>query len=147
MNSLQNPASRISSISASSSSRRKFQNETKMQDPRAMIISAATPSLCIASIPMVTGHYRTGRRILDHIHRKETHGPSIKDSPHTANRAELQIMAAVMAEAHTQQNPRTACTTIVKPTTAPKIAPFSLKPSGIWSKNPLNLGTNHHPEK
>jgi hypothetical protein len=147
MNNLQNSASRRSSISASSSSRGKFQNQTKLQDPITMIISAATPSMCIASILMFAGHQRTGRRILDHLRRKETQGPSIKDPPHIAKGVELQIMVAVTTEAHTQRNPRTVCTAVVKPITAPKIAPFSLKPSGKWSKNPLNLRTNHHPEK
>jgi hypothetical protein len=102
MNSLQKSASKRSSISASSSSRGKFQNQTKLQDPVTMIISAATPCLCIASILMVVGHQGTGRGISDHIHRKETQGPSIKDPPHTAKEAELQIVVAVAAEAHTQ---------------------------------------------
>jgi hypothetical protein len=35
----------------------------------------------------------------------------------------------VMAEAHTQLDPHTGCTTEVKPTTTPKIALFSLKSS------------------
>jgi hypothetical protein len=81
MNSLQKSASKRSSISASSSSRGKFQNQTKLQDPVTMIISAATPCLCIASILRVVGHQGTGRGISNHIQRKETQGPSSKDPP------------------------------------------------------------------
>jgi hypothetical protein len=96
---------------------------------------------------MVVGHQRIGGRILDRLHRKETQGPSIKDPLHTPKEVEPQIMAMVMAEAHTLQNPHSTCTTEVKPTIAPKIAPFSSKLNGKWSKSPLNLRINHHSEK
>jgi hypothetical protein len=112
-----------------------------------MIISAATPSLCIASILTDVGHQRTGRRISDYLHRKETQGLSTKDPPNIAKGVVLQIVVTATAEVHTQRNPCTACTMVVTPTTTPKIAPFSLKPSRKWSNNPLNLRNNHYLEK
>jgi hypothetical protein len=84
-------------------------------------------------------------RIISAVKKLKNLQPKIP--PNTTKGAELQIVAAIIAEAHTQWNPHTACTTAVKPTTAPKIAPFSLKPIRKWSKNPLNLRNNHHPEK
>jgi hypothetical protein len=45
-------------------------------------------------------------------------------SPHTAKEAKPQIVATVMAETHTQLDPCTACTTEVKPASAPKIPHF-----------------------
>jgi hypothetical protein len=147
MNNLQNSANQRSYISASLSSRGKCQNQMKLQDPVTMTISAVIPDLCTTLILIVAGHKRIGRRILDHLLRKETQGPSIKDPLHTPKEAKPQIVAMVVAEVHTPQNPCTACTTKVKPIITPKIAPFSLKPSEKWSKNPLNLHTNHHSEK
>jgi hypothetical protein len=46
-----------------------------------MTISVAIPSQCIALILMVVGYQRIGRNILDHLRRKETQGPSIRDPP------------------------------------------------------------------
>jgi hypothetical protein len=66
-----------------------------------MTINAAIPELCTILILIVVGHQRTGRRILDHLYRKETQGPPIKDSLHTPREAKPQIMAVVMAKAHT----------------------------------------------
>jgi hypothetical protein len=66
-----------------------------------MIISATISDLCTTLILMVAGHQRTRRKFLDYLHKKETQGPSIKDPLHTPKEAEPQIMAAVMAEAHT----------------------------------------------
>jgi hypothetical protein len=74
----------------------------KLQDPITMIINAAILGMCTTSILMVADHQRTGRRILDNLHRKETQRPSIKDPPHTTKEEEPQIVAAVVAEAHTQ---------------------------------------------
>jgi uncharacterized membrane protein YbaN (DUF454 family) len=72
----------------------------KLQDPVIMIINIAIPDLCTTSILMVACHQRTGRRFSDHLHRKETQGPSIKDLLHTSKEAEPQIVVAVVAEAH-----------------------------------------------
>jgi hypothetical protein len=108
----------------------------KPQDHVTMIINVVVLGPCTTLILMVEGHQRTKKIISDHLHRKEAKGPSIKDPPpHTAR------------EAHTQRNLHTACTMEVKPTITPKIVPFSLKPSRKWSKNPLDLRTNNHPEK
>jgi hypothetical protein len=70
-----------------------------------------------------------------------------EDPLHTPKKAEPQIVVVVVAEAYTPRNPCTTCTTEVKPTIASKVALFSTKQSEKWSKNPLNLRTNHHPEK
>jgi hypothetical protein len=92
----------------------------KLQDPITTIINVATPSLFTSSILMVAGHQRTRRRTLDHLRRKEPQGISVKDHPNTAKEAELQIGAAVMAEAHTQSSLRTVCTMATKLTITPK---------------------------
>jgi hypothetical protein len=145
MNSLQNSASRRSNISTSSTSRGKSQNQAKLQDPITMIINATTPSLCTSLILMVTGHQRTGRRTSDHLRRKETQGPSIKDLPNTAKEAELQIV--VVAEAHTQSSLCTICTMTMKPIIAPKTAPSFWSQRKKWGKNLQNLRSNQHLEK
>jgi hypothetical protein len=112
-----------------------------------MIINTITGSRCTASIPIVAGHLRTGKRILDHLHKKgtmqlSTRGPLITVSE-VAHRAE----ATVAVEARTHSGLRTACFRAAKPTTTQKIAPYSSSLKERWSKTPNSLHNNHHLEK
>jgi hypothetical protein len=95
-------------------SKEKFQNQTKLQDPVIMIISAITQTL------------------------------SNKDPPSITSRVELQTAAGGEAEAHTHQDICAACTKAAKPTIAPKIAPSTSTPNRKWTKNPLNLHHNYN---
>jgi hypothetical protein len=74
---------------------------------------------------MAAGHQKIVRIFLQHPHKKETHGPLIKDSINTAKEVAKPTMATVMAKAYTQPNLRTSCIMVAKPTTAPKTTPFS----------------------
>jgi hypothetical protein len=79
MNSSQNSASLRSSISASLSSREKYQNLMQPQDLVRMKISEATPNQYIALISMVVGHQKIGRKFLKHLRRKGIKEVSTKD--------------------------------------------------------------------
>jgi hypothetical protein len=59
-------------IFASWSSKERRQNRMKLQgQPIKTISSEVTPSKCIASILMVVGHRRIGKRILEHLRKIE----------------------------------------------------------------------------
>jgi hypothetical protein len=128
MNSLQNSVSRKPSISASSSSIGKLQSSMKPKGPlTTMIASTAILSQSIASIQTVAGHQRIGRRILGHLHKKETQEPSIKDLLST-------IKEAAAAEAHTHSDLCTSYSTVVKPTITQKVTLYSSSPKEKWTK-------------
>jgi hypothetical protein len=88
MNSSQNSASLRSSISVSLSSRRRYQNPTKPQDLATMKTSEATPNKCTSLILMVAGHQRIGRRISEHLRKKDIREPSTKDPCEVVKEAE-----------------------------------------------------------
>jgi hypothetical protein len=96
---------------------------------------------------MVVGRQKIGRIISKHLHKKDIREPPTKDSCRAAKEAEHQIAAEVAAEALTHTNLYTACTTVAKPTIAPKIAPFSLSQKEKWNKLLHSLHGNPHPEK
>jgi hypothetical protein len=54
---------------------------------------------------------------------------------------------AIPTEAHTHSDIRIACSTVVKPTIAQNIAPYSLSPKEKWTKNPTSHCSKWHPEK
>jgi hypothetical protein len=56
-----------------------LQNQTKIQDLIIVITYATTQSLYTASILMVVGHQRTGRKTSEGLRTKETQGLSMKD--------------------------------------------------------------------
>jgi hypothetical protein len=63
---------------------------------------------------------------LEDHHNKQIPKLLTKDPPKTTSEADLRTTAEGEAEAHTHQDVYTACTTATKPTTTPKIAPFTL---------------------
>jgi hypothetical protein len=50
---------------------------------------------------MAMGHQRIGRRILEHLRKKETKEPLIKDSSNTIREAAHIVAVVVRPEAHT----------------------------------------------
>jgi hypothetical protein len=101
----------------------------KLQDPVTMIISAITQNICTTSTLIVVGCQRTGRRATEGLRRKEAQTFFTKGPPNTASGAELRIVAEGVAEAHTHRDLYTACTTTMKPTITPKIAPSTSTPN------------------
>jgi hypothetical protein len=126
MNNSQNLGSLRSSISASLSSKEKFQRPTKLQNLGTMKISEATPNQYTVLIQTVMGHQKIGRRISKHPRKKDIQEPLIKDSRRATKEAARQIRAEVTTEALTHSNLCTVCTMAAKPTTAPEIVPTSL---------------------
>jgi hypothetical protein len=108
-----------------------------------MKISEATPNQYIVFIQMAIGHQKIGRRILEHLRKKDIREPRTKDSRRAAKEAACQIKAEVTTEAPTHSNLRTACTMAVKRTTTPKNIPSSLSQKEKWSKIPKALAANH----
>jgi hypothetical protein len=148
MNNFQNSANRRSSISASLSKKEKFQSQTKPQGPLVtMTVIAATPSRCIALILMATSHQRIGRRISDHLRKKGTREPLIRDSLSTIREAAHQVMTAVVANAHTHSDLRIACFMVLRPIIAPKIAPYSSSLREKWTRDPTSIRHKQHLEK
>jgi hypothetical protein len=84
-----NSASQRSNTSASLSSKGKHRSKTKLQGLATKIINTITPSRCTTSIPMVVGHQRTGKRILDHLRKKGTMQPSIRGPLITASEVSM----------------------------------------------------------
>jgi hypothetical protein len=82
-----NLASLRSNISVSLSSRGNYQSPMKLQDPATTTTSEATPNQYIALILMAAGHLKIGRKTLEHLRKKESRGPHIKDSISTAKEA------------------------------------------------------------
>jgi hypothetical protein len=101
MSNSQNLASLRFSIFTSSSKGGRLQNQTKSQDPVTTTASAITQSPYTASILMDVDRQRTGRRISEGLHRKETREASTRDPPNTIREAEPQTMAEGTDEAHT----------------------------------------------
>jgi hypothetical protein len=147
MNSSQNSVNPRSSIFTSLCSGGKFQSLTKVRDLGTMKTSEATPNQYASLISMAAGHQKIGRRTSEHLRKKDTREPPTKDSCRAAKEAARRIGAKVVVEALIHLNLCTACTMAVKPTTTPKIAPFSLSQKEKWSKIPPNLRSNLHPEK
>jgi hypothetical protein len=87
------------------------------------------------------------KKIFEHLYKKETQGPPIKDSISTSKEEAQWTMAAVTAEVYTQPDLCTACIMVAKSTTTPKTAPFSWNQREKWNKIPQNLHNNQHPEK
>jgi hypothetical protein len=69
---------------------------------------------------IATDHQRTGTKILEDHDSKQIPDLLTKDPPKTTSKAEFRTVA----EAHTHQDLYTACTTTMKPTITPKIAPI-----------------------
>jgi hypothetical protein len=100
MNNLQNSASLRYNTFASLNSRGRVQEQTKPQGPLAtMTASDTTQSRSIASILMVVGHQRIGRKFLGQLRKKEIREVSIRDPPSIAREAAHGIVAMVTAEA------------------------------------------------
>jgi hypothetical protein len=72
-----------------------------------MKISEATPNKYTISIQMVVGLQKIGRRILEHLCKKDIREPPTKDSCRAAKEAACQIGPEVTAEAPTHSNLRT----------------------------------------
>jgi precorrin-4 methylase len=125
MNSSQNSASPRSIISASSSSRGKYQSPTKLQDLATGTTNESTPIQYTVLILMAAGRQKIGRKLLHHSRKIETPEPLIKDSISTAKEAAQPTVATIVAEACTQSNPRTACIMVANLTSTPKTALFS----------------------
>jgi hypothetical protein len=75
---------------------------------------------------MPVDRQRIGTKNLEDHNNKLIPEPLTKDPPKTTSEAELRIMAEGEAKAHKHQDLYTACTTTMKSTTTPKIAPFTL---------------------
>jgi hypothetical protein len=75
-------------------------------------------------------HQRTGTKVTEHLHSRQTLEHLIKDLPKATSKAELRTEVAGEAEAHTHQDPYTACTMVMKPTIVPKTALSTSTPSG-----------------
>jgi hypothetical protein len=121
-----NSASRRCYTSASSSSKEKHLSTTKLQNHLiTIIINATTSSKYTSSILMAADLQRIGKRILDHLRKKEVSGLSITDQVSTVRKGACQAEATVVAEACTLSSLCIVCTTIVKPTITQKIDPSS----------------------
>jgi hypothetical protein len=117
------------------SSREKSQRQTKPPDLTIMKASAATPNSCTTSILMDVDHRRIGRKIMGRQRSKQaTTPPPTRDLTSTIKGANQQTEAAVVAEAHTQSDIYTACTTVIRRTITPKIAPSTLSQKRRWIK-------------
>jgi hypothetical protein len=79
---------------------------------------------------MVMEHQRTGTKVTEHLRCRQTLELLTKDLPKAFSEVELQTEVAGEAEAHTHQDPYTACTMAIKPTIVPKIALSTSTPSG-----------------
>jgi hypothetical protein len=90
-----------------------------------MATIAATPSRCIALIPMATGHQRIGRRILGHLLKKENREPSINDLHSTASEVAHKTTVVVVAEAHIYSDLHTACIMVARQAILQKTTPHS----------------------
>jgi hypothetical protein len=73
---------------------------------------------------IATDHQRTGTKILEDHDSKQIPDLLTKDPPKTTSKAEFRTVAEGKAEAHTHQDLYTTCTTAMKPTITPKIAPI-----------------------
>jgi hypothetical protein len=62
---------------------------------------------------------------MGHHHNKHTREPPTRDLINTAKGADQRNRATVVAEAYIQLDLRTACTTVMRQTIAPKIVPSS----------------------
>jgi hypothetical protein len=89
------------SISASSRSREKFQNQMKLQKIATAIINAITRGSYTTLILMPAYLQRFGVKILGDDRSKDILGPLIRDAPNTTKGAELQTMAEDTTEART----------------------------------------------
>jgi hypothetical protein len=112
-----------------------------------MKINEATPNQYTISIQTTVGHQKIGRRILEHLRKKDIQEPSTKDSCRAAKEAACQIRAKVTTEAPTHLNLCTACIMAAKLTTAPKIVPSSLSQKEKWTMILQILRSKPHPEK
>jgi hypothetical protein len=101
MISSQNSANLKSTISTSSSSREKFQNQMRVQKIATATISAITRGPYTTSVPMAAYLQRIGAKILRDYRSKEILRPSIRDPPNTTREAELETVVDDMVEAHT----------------------------------------------
>jgi hypothetical protein len=125
------------------SSRGKCQSPMKPKGPAIMKINEATSGQYTTLILMATDDQKIGRRILEHLRKKDIRELSTKDPHRTAKEVVHQIMAEVL----TQLILHIACTMAVQPTTAPKISLSFLSQKENWTKIPHNLRSNPHPKK
>jgi hypothetical protein len=78
----------------------------------------------------VTDHQRARTKVIEDLHNKQTPELSTKDLPKAISEADLRAKAVGEAEAHTHQDPYTACIMATKPIIAPKTAPSTSTPNG-----------------
>jgi hypothetical protein len=72
---------------------------------------------------------------MGHHRSKQTTAPPLtRDLTSKIKGADQRTRAMVVAEAHTQSDLRTACTTIMRRTITPKIAPYMLSQKRKWIK-------------
>jgi hypothetical protein len=117
------------------SSREKSQRQTKPPDLTIMKASAATPNSSTTSILMDVDHRRIGRKIMGRQRSKQaTTPPPTRDLMSTIKGVNQRTEVAVAAEAHTQSDLYTACTTVIRRTITPKIAPSTLSQKRRWIK-------------
>jgi hypothetical protein len=119
---------------------RKTSKPMKPQDrPATIIASAAILSQYTKLTQTVVGHQRIGRRILGHLHKKETWGSPIKDTLSTIKEVSYQIMVAITVGALTYSYLHTVCFMVARPIITQNIAPYSSSPKEKWTKNPTSL--------
>jgi hypothetical protein len=85
--------------------------------PATMITSVAIPSWCTTLILMAVGHQKTGKRILGHLHKKETREPSTRGLASTVNEVAHQAEVVAAVEVLTHKSPHTAYIMAAKLTT------------------------------
>jgi hypothetical protein len=103
-------ASQMYHIFASSSSKEKDPNMTKLLYHIIITTSAAILSKCTILTPMAVGLRRIGKRILEHPRKREAKELSNKGQTSTISEGARQ------AEARIHSSLCTACTTVVKST-------------------------------
>jgi hypothetical protein len=135
-------------IFASLNSREKSQKQTKPQDHATMKANIATLTLCTASTLMDVDHKRIGRKIMGHhLSKQTTAPPPTRDLTSTTKGVDQQSGATVMIKAHTQSDLRTACTTVIRRTIAPKIVPSTISQKRKWINTYKKFRSNPHPGK
>jgi hypothetical protein len=90
------------------------------------------------------GHLKTGKRTLNHLHKKGTRQPLTRGSLITVSEVAHRAEAAVVTKARTHLSLRTACFMTAKPTIAQKTVPYFSSLKERWIKTPNILRNNHH---
>jgi hypothetical protein len=122
---------------------RKVSKPDETPRPDTMTINEATPSMYTTLTLMAVGHQKARKRTLDHLRRKETQEFSTKDTPQYSQRGGAPNRGCGHGRDPYTVKPLYCLYHGNETANAQKIAPFSLKPSRKWSKNPLNLRNKH----